>query len=512
MEYNPVAINEALAYSFTTLVGGGSTQSNRFLIELVNTLTMPEISSPPTPPATAHVTNASVLNLGGFQYTAGDPYSGGSWDIVFTGDDPYSRPDPYRGELPFYGNIYGLTPLNQESFNPVGGARLATSLSILSFPLEEPPRSPDKRFHLHAGQYINDSGQQAERFQSHPPGTLPAAPYTADGPTTFPINYFYTIGNAPTTSASEYNALVPGNYYSAAGATTTPNLNVLTTTPPVYTDPNGSGYSIPPNVPAVIQTFNTASGFDPMINGTPMNPTFMIHPGVLPDMTSSGTVTHRRCPDQFPDENSQPDRGRGCQASPVHLGLPPEARQSVFAGLRDEPDAGRRLDARPLYRRHGHDGRQRSRSKRAIPPFGHLQHDLLGPAASAVSRRTRRAGLAGTANALAATPIAYDTRYGYTEQLVPPHPTIRTSLGPRDFTVLTGDHRPTRRLCRSITRSAGLTKMKWARVARPTTRPKHGITCRFTIAISPAWPSSCSCRDVRPGSLPNSSSSSPPRR
>ena len=24
-----------------------------------------------------------------------DPYSGGCWDIVFTGDDPYSRPDPY---------------------------------------------------------------------------------------------------------------------------------------------------------------------------------------------------------------------------------------------------------------------------------------------------------------------------------------------------------------------------------------------------------------------------------
>ena len=120
MEYNPVAINEALMYSFQ--ISGAATPSNRFAIELVNTLTMPELPTPVT--ADTAVTNASVLDLGGFGPSAApaaptlsDPYSMGSWDIVFTGDDPYSRPDPIRGELPIYGNIYGLTPLNQSSFS-----------------------------------------------------------------------------------------------------------------------------------------------------------------------------------------------------------------------------------------------------------------------------------------------------------------------------------------------------------------------------------------------------------
>ena len=109
MEYNPVAINEVLAYSYVYYTGDDITRANRFFVELVNTLTSPELSTvtPPQTPALASALGAyynTALNIGGYQYLMGDPYSGGAWDIVFTADDPYSRPDPYRGQLVPYGN------------------------------------------------------------------------------------------------------------------------------------------------------------------------------------------------------------------------------------------------------------------------------------------------------------------------------------------------------------------------------------------------------------------------
>ncbi len=49
MEYNPVAINEeTIAYSFSYTGGAAASISNRFLIELVNTQTMPELPSLPS--------------------------------------------------------------------------------------------------------------------------------------------------------------------------------------------------------------------------------------------------------------------------------------------------------------------------------------------------------------------------------------------------------------------------------------------------------------------------------
>ena len=129
MEYNPVAINEVLAYSFlynTTGAGTGA-RANRFFIELVNTQTSPEISA-----ATAAGFNPG-LNLGGFVYntpSAGgviDPYPGAPWDIIFTGDDPYSRPDPYRGQLVPYANLYAVTPLAQSTFSPPTGGISTTN-------------------------------------------------------------------------------------------------------------------------------------------------------------------------------------------------------------------------------------------------------------------------------------------------------------------------------------------------------------------------------------------------
>ena len=72
MEYNPIAINEVMAYSFQ----GTSGQTNRFFIELVNVLTSPELGTPTAPglgtPNPA-LNNASVLDLAGFQSNPNPP-------------------------------------------------------------------------------------------------------------------------------------------------------------------------------------------------------------------------------------------------------------------------------------------------------------------------------------------------------------------------------------------------------------------------------------------------------
>ena len=111
MEYNPIAINEVMAYSFAS-----TTATNRFFIELVNTLTSPELGTPTAAglglaPNTG-TNNASVLDLAGFQSSgAATPWDGGCWDLVFTDDLPMSRPDPVLGQLQPGGNYYGLLPL-----------------------------------------------------------------------------------------------------------------------------------------------------------------------------------------------------------------------------------------------------------------------------------------------------------------------------------------------------------------------------------------------------------------
>ncbi len=74
MEYNPIAINETLAYSFLRFSSSTPTPTNRFFVELVNTLTKSATGAA----ATLDLTN---------------------WDIVITADDPVSRPDPFTGQL-----------------------------------------------------------------------------------------------------------------------------------------------------------------------------------------------------------------------------------------------------------------------------------------------------------------------------------------------------------------------------------------------------------------------------
>ena len=57
MEYNPVALNEVLAFSYAYYLGGGGSgaQANRFFVELVNTLTQSSIAALPPPAAGAPI-------------------------------------------------------------------------------------------------------------------------------------------------------------------------------------------------------------------------------------------------------------------------------------------------------------------------------------------------------------------------------------------------------------------------------------------------------------------------
>lgn len=108
MEYNPIAINEVLAYEFQSKMAGPEQPVGRFFIELVNTLTKPRGN------------DASTINLGGFDFETNNPYGHGSWDLIFTSDAPDVRPDPFTGQLlPLPTGVtghYAPLPLNRESF------------------------------------------------------------------------------------------------------------------------------------------------------------------------------------------------------------------------------------------------------------------------------------------------------------------------------------------------------------------------------------------------------------
>ena len=177
MEYNPVALNEVLAFSYA--YQGGSAPANRFFVELVNTLTQSSIAALPPPAGGTNPPDPSILDLGGFhQYTPGDdPYSGGCWDLVFTEDTPNSRPDPYRGELVQGGQFYALIPLIKDSFtaSPAGAAAGSSS----------------------------NSGSDLK--------LVPLGP--ADTP---PTNFFYAFGNSPANPAFETGTPSPTTYYPVA--------------------------------------------------------------------------------------------------------------------------------------------------------------------------------------------------------------------------------------------------------------------------------------------------------
>jgi hypothetical protein len=248
MEYNPVALNEVLAYSFlyNTAGTGTGTRANRLFVELVNTQTSPELSA-----ATTALGFTPIIDLGGYQYTAGDPYSGAPWDIVFTADDAYSRPDPYRGQLPPYGNAYAVTPLNKDTFNSPTGAVAA------------PP-----------GNNVQLTPLTQTNMTTPLLGSIPSP--TAAAGTTPATNYFYAFGNLPPSVT--------------AGATTTSYESgspSVTSTPTNPAPPNptiaSTYYSpFPATAPPLAQTI--AATMDPTATtGTGTTSPIPLYAGVLPN-------------------------------------------------------------------------------------------------------------------------------------------------------------------------------------------------------------------------------------
>jgi hypothetical protein len=232
MEYNPVAINEVLAYSFARKLAATATATPRFFIELVNTLTAPELGVPAPPGGLGTATNnASILDLAGFQSgTPGlvTPWDGGCWDLLFTADNSQSRPDPITGQLWYGGTYYALTPFSTTVFG-------ATTDPII-YPL---PQSP---------------GPTTANFFTGDPTKTPVAP-----------SYFMTVGNT----------LPNGDGTPPAPELTpyTPNYTLTTTYDPFSGTPPwaGGGMTLPLGVlpqpttgtapaPAVIPTPVQGSG------------------------------------------------------------------------------------------------------------------------------------------------------------------------------------------------------------------------------------------------------------
>ncbi len=83
MEYSPIAINEILAFSFKRIASSTATDTPRFFVELVNTLTRDGHNQPGGTP------DSSDLDLNALGY-----------DMVIREDNAEGRPDPYTGQLP----------------------------------------------------------------------------------------------------------------------------------------------------------------------------------------------------------------------------------------------------------------------------------------------------------------------------------------------------------------------------------------------------------------------------
>jgi hypothetical protein len=228
VEYNPVALNEVLAFSYAYYQGGGA-QANRFFAELVNTLTQSSFAALlPAAPGSPNPADPSILSLGGFQYTPSDPYSGGCWDLAFTDDAPNSRPDPYRGELVQGGQFYALIPLNRDSFTASAAGAAAGNAS--------------------------NSGSDVTLVPLGPGGVpSPTTGNPTTSPSTPPTDLFYALGNAPPNPANETGTPAPTTYYPA-------------------------GNGVAANTPSLIQYLSPAA--DPF-NG-PATPQITWYPGILP--------------------------------------------------------------------------------------------------------------------------------------------------------------------------------------------------------------------------------------
>ena len=282
MEYNPIAINEVMAYGFAS-----APQTNRFFIELVNTLTSPELGTVASAglggaPYTGAI-NASVLDLAGFQSNPAPPapatppatpWDGGCWDLILTDDLPQSRPDPVLGQLQPGGNYFGPLPL---STGTAGSLTQNTAATLpapagdpLLFPLPQsmppqananvgnlflgyfgtPPLTPnnpgralvlhDDRQPCHPGhgdrpvptslhteQSVRPGDQQGNPDRTVPPGVIPPATVQAalNNPPTYPLTYpaaKILNGNGPPRNTGPYFWVClrrPANPFAPVSAT-----------------------------------------------------------------------------------------------------------------------------------------------------------------------------------------------------------------------------------------------------------------------------------------------------
>jgi hypothetical protein len=224
MEYNPIAINETLAYSFQT---SATASTSRLFIELVNTLTSPELGSTTAPGLGTGMNNASVLDLAGFQSGTTVPWDGGCWDILFTADDPASAPDPFTGQLQQGGTYYSLTPLVTATFS-----NLTAPADPLIYPL---PQTPG------AGAATVNAGNMFTGVS--PP--YPVAPYyfltigpgtTATETVPVPVNLAFNTTWDPLNNAASGNQVSPGvmpNTAAGAPVLTYPQKILNGVAPPV---------------------------------------------------------------------------------------------------------------------------------------------------------------------------------------------------------------------------------------------------------------------------------------
>ena len=239
MEYNPVAINEAMAYSFA--ISSGSGESNRFFVELVNTLSQSALGLLPAGDFGAGITNppdVSILDL-----------SLANYDLVMTADDPVSRPDPFTGQLlPISSaKYYAQLPLNQAN---------SAATNPLFIPALTVPASGDV--------------QLTPLYSVGAPNNPPAA---ADFPTS-PTRYFFVIGS-PLASGTE---TAPIN----ATANLSPAYDPLSPTAPPATPPSNvvpPGYCLNlQSVPVAPQPVTTKSNTMP--------------PKITPLAVGSGTMQY----------------------------------------------------------------------------------------------------------------------------------------------------------------------------------------------------------------------------
>ncbi len=371
MEYNPVALNEVLAFSYAYFVGssgGPGSQANRFFVEMVNTLTQSSFAALPAPaPGVTNPPDPSILDLGGLQYTAGDPYSGGCWDLVFTDDTPNSRPDPYRGELVQGGSFYSLIPLNRDSFTMSATPPAAGSSS--------------------------SSGSDVKLVPLGPAGVLsPSVGNPATNPPTPPTNFFYAFGNSPSNPTYETGTPSPTTYYPAT---------------------NGSAA----NTPSLVQFLSPAA--DPF-NGS-ASPKITWYPGVLPGVVAAFGDSSGSAPPTYQAKLPTVTAGSQktkyywvCLRRPANPFAPVSAANPMLV-----------VDAMRFPYIDGTAPLTGTGPKGGPPTVPNLTASQVNTVYSAQRFQPYRGGhavpvaTAATANGTAPTPTL-DARYGYTEQIAAP--------------------------------------------------------------------------------------------